>query len=256
VLRLELSPTERDERGGTCEHVLQLPNVAWPHVRAERIGGGLRAADVGSTQIREKGTNELWQVIQAFAKRRDFDHGDREAEEEILPEAPGGDVRAKVSVGRGDDADIDRLVVLAADAPDRPALQCPQETRLQLERQLRNFVQEESSSVRSLERAGMPSHRAGERPALVAEELTLGEVRGDGAAVEDDERPLGAGALLMHCVSEDVLAGAGLSAESYGDVGPRESLERLEQLVHRRRTADHTSEMPDLSQTRRGSRRP
>jgi hypothetical protein len=117
---------------------------------------------------------------------------------------------------------------------------------LQIDRQLCNLIEEESSAVRSLERTSMAGHRASERSSFVAEELALCKVCSDSPAVKDDERALGARTLLMHCVREDVLAGAGFAAEGYGDVGPRESLERFEQLVHCRRMADHASEAANL----------
>src|SRR5579863_1272547 len=131
----------------------------------------LGAANVGATQVRKQRMNELWQVIEAFAKRGDFDDGNGEAKEQVFSEPPCRDIRPKVPVGRGDHSDIDRLVVLSTDAPDRPTLQGPQETRLQIDGQLCNLIKKERSAVRPLERTGVARHRASERSSFVAEEL-------------------------------------------------------------------------------------
>ena len=52
----------------------------------------------------------------------------------------------------------------------------------------------------------MDRNRAGKRAALVSEEFTLGERRGHAATVENDERAMGARALTMNGVGENVLA--------------------------------------------------
>ena len=102
----------------------------------------------------------------------DREHG--EPVVEILAEAAVVDLAAQIAVRRGDDAHVDR------DARRRrrrrrtsPRLEHAQELGLQVERQLADLVEEQRAAVGLLERAGAPRDRAGERAALVAEELAL-----------------------------------------------------------------------------------
>ncbi len=71
--------------------------------------------------------------------------------------------------------------------------------------------------------------RAGERAALVTEELRLDEVRRDRGAVEDDERSLRARALVVDRLGEDLLAGPRRPLDHDRHVARREPLaERIE----------------------------
>ena len=63
--------------------------------------------------------------------------------------------------------------------------------------------------------------------------------------------PFGARALLVNGVGHHVLAGPGLADERDRDVGPREALEHVEELVHRRRAGGEPTEL-----ARRGGRAP
>src|SRR6185503_4274614 len=109
---------------------------------------------------------------------------------EVLAEPAAVDLDAEVAVRRGDDPDVDLDRLGAADPADFLALEHAQQLRLHVERQLADLVEEHRAAVRALERARVRAGRAGERAALVAEQLALDQVRWDRAAVEDDERPL------------------------------------------------------------------
>ena len=107
---------------------------------------------------------------------------------EVLAEAAGADLLLEHAVGRGDDADVDLLGLAVADAEDDALLQRAQELHLEVQRQLADLVEEERAAVGDLELARARRDGAGEGALHVAEELTLDEVLGDGAAVDDDER--------------------------------------------------------------------
>ena len=84
-----------------------------------------------------------------------------------------------------------------ADALEAPLLEHAQELRLDRERQLADLVEEERAAVRRLERARLRRDGAGERAALVAEQLALEEVLRDRRAVDDAKRLLRARARLV-----------------------------------------------------------
>ena len=131
-------------------------------------------------------------VALPVAQRRDRDVDDVEPVIEVLAEAAGGDLLAEAPVGRGDDAHVDGERAGAADALDFAGLDRAQQLGLGLEREVADLVEEQRAAVGQLEPALLALHRAGERPALVAEQLALDQVLRDRRTVDLDERARGA----------------------------------------------------------------
>ena len=72
------------------------------------------------------------------------------------------------SVGRRDEADIDRNGLAPADALHRSLLHHTQEGALRLWTQPPDFIEQEGPVLRPFKDALMPSHGPGERPSFVA----------------------------------------------------------------------------------------
>src|SRR5690606_33661324 len=123
-----------------------------------------------------------------------------------------GDGLGWIAVGRGDDAHVDLHLLAAADPLNDAALERAQEHDLDLERHLGEPIEEEGAAVGAFEGAALRAHGAGEGAALVAEELALGELSGDGAAVDRDERAAAAARDLVDRARDELLAGAALAA--------------------------------------------
>ena len=140
--------------------------------------------------LREERLRDDEHVVAALAQRRQAEVHDVEAVVEIFAEASAADLVFEDAVGRGDDADVDLLRLAVADAEDDALLQRAEELHLEVERQLADLVEEERALVGDLELARARRDGAGERALHVAEELALDQVLRDGAAVDDDERPV------------------------------------------------------------------
>ena len=110
-----------------------------------------------------------------------------EAVVEIFAEAASGHFAAQVAIGGGEDAHVERQRVGAADAFDFLLLQHAQQLRLQRQRHLGDFVEQQRAALRLLELAGMRGVRAGEGAPLVAEQHRFEHVLGNGRAVDGDE---------------------------------------------------------------------
>ena len=100
-------------------------------------------------------------VVRAIAQRRNRDRKHRQAEIEILAELLRGDGRAQALVGRRDDPHVDVQRGRAADPFEPALLERAQNLRLQADRQVADFVEEQRAAMRQLElrRACAPPRR-------------------------------------------------------------------------------------------------
>ena len=111
-------------------------------------------------------------------------------------------------MSRRDDAHVDRDRLASADSLDGSLLQHAEQLGLRARRQVANLVEKQRAAVGLLEAADAPGVGAGERAALVAEELALEQRLGDRGAVDRDERLVGALAVLVEGAGDQLLAGA------------------------------------------------
>jgi hypothetical protein len=76
--------------------------------------------------------------------------------------------------------------------------------------------------------------RAGERAALVAEQLRLEELERERRTVHFHERPIAPGRLAMEGVGDELLADAALAGDEHGGVGARDPPDDEIDPPHRR----------------------
>ena len=145
----------------------------------------------------------------------------------------------EVAVGGGDDADIDRHRLAAADAVDQPLLDRAQQFRLQAHVHFGDFVEQQRAAIGLLEFADAASERAGEGALLVAEQLGLQEVIRDRRAIDGNERLPGAGRAGVQVARQHFLAGAALAGDQHGGVGAGDLLGELDDARHRLVAIDH-----------------
>ena len=210
---------------------------------AELLGaqrGGERV--VGHPEIAEDAVDEERQIGGALAQRGQPDLDDREPVEQIGAEALRVDLGAEIAIGRGDDADVDRQVVVAADTTDLAALERAQELGLEREAELADLVEQDGATVRGLKHADAALVCAGERAPLVTEQLGLEEIRRHGTAIDDEERLLGARAAAVHRLGRDLLPGAGLAFEQHGGIGRRDAGELRHRSARGGSDAEHAAE--------------
>ena len=167
-------------------------------------------------------------VVAPLAQRRERQRKDVEAVVEILAEAAGGDFLAQAAVGGREHAHIERDRRAAAEALDFALLQDAQQLRLQRQRHLGDFIEQQRAALRLLELAGMRGVRAGEGAALVAEQHGFEHVLGNRGAVDGDEGLRGARRAAMDEAREHFLAGAGLADDQHRAVAGRDAARELD----------------------------
>src|SRR5215468_2413213 len=216
-------------------HVAQLAHVARPVV-GEEVGEGLHGHRLGAAPVlrREEGDEVLHEggdVLLAPAQRGHLDGNDVEAVEEILAEAPRGDLLLQVLVGSGDDAHVDAERLLAAHPLEGLLLQHAKDLGLCLEAHVRDLVEEQRTAIGQLELAAPSCHRAGEGAALVAEELGLDQLLGDGGAVHLHERAIGARGAGVYGPGHQLLARPAVAVDQHAARGGRGDVDLLAQLL-------------------------
>ena len=136
---------------------------------------------------------EQHRVAGALGEARDLHHDLGQAIIEIVAETAVGDHRVEILMGGADDPRVDRDRRAAADPLDHPLLQEAQQLDLQRQRNVADLVEEQGAALRQLDLARRGLDRPGEGAALIAEQLGLEQVFGDGGAVDGDELALGRG---------------------------------------------------------------
>ena len=101
-----------------------------------------------------------------------------------------------------------------------------------------DLVEEQRAFVGLLEEAGVVAVGAAEGPLLVAEQFGLEQRRGDGGAVDDDERALRAAAVAVQRQRHQFLARAALALHEHGERLRGGLQDLLAQVDDRRAAAD------------------
>ena len=189
---LEVEGGAGREDDGALQDVLQLADVPGPSI-GDEASHGLPAHSVdpladASGELVDQEPHEQRDVLGAVAERRERDREDAEAVVEVFAEGLVVDGLEQVAVGGGDDPDVDRQRRAAADALDLALLEDAEELGLGLQGEIADLVEEEGPAVGQLEAADPPGEGAGEGAFLVAEQLALDQARGQGGAVELDQR--------------------------------------------------------------------
>ncbi|GBC82933.1 hypothetical protein HRbin10_02071 [bacterium HR10] len=155
-------------------------------------------------------------VLAPLAQGGDVNRIDIQAVEEIEPEPPGLDGLLQVHVRGGDDAHVGLDDLIPADARELAILKHAQELDLRARTQLADLIQKERAAVGLLELPDATRAGVGEGPALMPEQLRLQQGLRQRAAVDLDERLIGATAVVMNEVGDQLLPHAGFSLQEHG----------------------------------------
>ncbi len=158
----------------------------------------------------------------------------------VLAEVPFADGLFQIAIGGGDHAYVDLHVAHAADAPDDLVLEHAQQLGLQQGRELSNFVEEERAAIGRFEQTLLHCLRVGEGASFVAEEFGLHQRLGDGRAVDGDEWPVLARALVVNRLGDQVFARSAFALdENRGGLAGGDLLYETHQFCSLRRNCDH-----------------
>ena len=190
------------------------------HLRWDRVDAFAQCRG----ETRHEVANEQRDVASAISKRWQRDGEHIEPVKEIAAESSLPDFVGQVAVRRRHDSHVDIDRTRAAKPLDLPLLNDPEKTRLQFERQLADLVQEHGAPIGQLESTDLRRVGSGKRPAFAAEQFAFDERCGQGRAVDDDERPVAAGAEMMDPSGQQFFSGSRFAAQEDRRVGRRHLL--------------------------------
>ena len=126
----------------------------------------------------------------------------------------------------------------AAEAHELALLEHAQQLGLDRRRHLADLVEEQHAAVGLLDASRLGGDRAGERAALVAEQLRLEQLVGQRRAVDRDERPVAAARRVVDEPRHDFLAGARLAGQQHRGFGLRDARGLRQHVLPLLRVAD------------------
>ncbi|KEH14066.1 hypothetical protein GY15_07625 [Delftia sp. 670] len=216
--------------------VLQLAHVAGKGERLQPLHGidphalGLHA-QLPRALLQEVACQH-GHVFVALAQRGQAQADDVEAVEQILAEGAVAHALLQVLVGGGDDAHMCLDGLVAAHAVEMPVRQHTQQARLQVERHVADFIEKERAALGLLEAAAPLGLCAREGAALVAEQLGLQQVLGDGGGVDGHEGAARHGRVLVQRARHQFLARARLARDQHRDLALAEPADGAKDVLH------------------------
>ena len=245
IRRPELAEADRRalrHQHAALDRVIELADVARPRMLEQRLQRRrFEAADVLAVALRvlpQEVRRERGNVLAPLAQRRQLDLDRVQPEQQVLPEAAGRDLLAEVRVGRRDDAHVDLARARRADALEVAGLEHAQQLRLQVQRHVRDLVEEQRAAVGELEAADAIGLGVGEGALHVAEQLALEDAFGEAAGVDGDEPLAGAAGHGVNRLRDRALAGAVLAGDEHVGFRRADARDQLEHRPHRRRFGD------------------
>src|ERR1700716_3315461 len=127
-------------------------------------------------------------VSLTLAQRRQLETRDIQTVEKVGAEAIVGNRCLQRRVGSSNDASCKRALFRSAEPAKAPILDDTKQFSLQLERKLRNFVEEHCPSAGDFEQAALERPRIRERARLMSEQLAFQQRFGDRGAIDSYER--------------------------------------------------------------------
>src|SRR6266568_6589429 len=225
------------QRRSPLNAILELAHVAGetaPHQHFQRTRVKRHGAAVLFVEAFEKLASKLRDVAATVAQRRHQHRHNADAIVKVGAKFVAGHRFFEILVGRRDNAHIDLDGVVAADSLKFLFLQYAQKLGLEGGRDFADLVEKNRALVGEFEAPLARINRAGKCPLFMAEQLGLKDRFRQRCTVDLDERALGARRQLVNGLGDQLLAGAGFTAQQYGRIGFGDDRDLVEQRAQRR----------------------
>ena len=163
--------------------------------------------------------NQQGDVLAPIAQRGQMQGKHVQAVEQVAAEFLFFDRAPQIDIGGGDQPHVHPDRLRSSQPLELLVLQNAQQFGLQLQRNISNFVEQQSPLIRQFQSADLLAHRSGEGSLLVAEQLAFQQSRGNGGAVHLDEAALLAPAHVVNHPRYAFFAGPGFPGDQDGGIG-------------------------------------
>ncbi len=161
---------------------------------------------------------------------------------QILPEPAFTHQLLQIHIGSANQADIDGLRLIAAHPYDAPVLNSTKQLRLQVQRNIADFIQEQRPAIGLLELANVVCMSIGECALHVAEQLTFKEGFRNGTRINGHHRLAAPEAMCVYLPRQHILACAVLAGNQHRGIGRCNLIQRFTDGFHRPgRAPEHRS---------------
>src|SRR6516225_4480117 len=224
------------ERHHPPDFVLKLADVARPAEKKQTFQCFLCDLEVAfvvlARRLRDEAGDHGWDHDAAFAERLDRQVYDVEPVEQVLAELSVTDRVQEIGVGGGDNTNVDVEGSGLAERRDFAVIEEAEQFGLEVEAHLADLVEEQRAAGSATDESELVAVGAGKGAAAVAEQLALEQLARNGRAVEGDERPLSAVGEVVNRPRENLLAGAALACDKYGDFRLSDPLCEVHVVAH------------------------
>ena len=163
-----------------------------------------------------------------------------EAIVEVPAELSGFYQLLQISVGGGNDPDVDGDDFAVAQPHDFPLLQYPQQPPLEAQRDFGNFIQKDRSVMGNFEKTGLSAFGcAGKGTLCIAEKLTFQQVFRQRRAVDRHKIVFCPAAPVVDALADQFLAGSGFAYQHDVGVCERIGLGLFQALLHTGTAGNH-----------------
>ncbi|BBF65007.1 hypothetical protein AFERRID_12250 [Acidithiobacillus ferridurans] len=159
---------------------------------------------------------------------------------EILTKLSGRNHFLQVTVGGGNEAQVQGDFPRRTQGANGPLLNGPQQLDLHHHRQITDLIQKNSAPIGRRKESFATLYGTGISPLFGTEELTLHQPLGNGAAVDGHEGLVVTGSRGMNGACGQFLARTGLTGDVYRRITPRYAADIVAQALHDRRIADQS----------------
>src|SRR5256714_260527 len=217
--------------------------MTWPASRHVAQFGSPSSSSASACPSTRRCKREQDHVVPSLPQRGKLERDHVQPVEQVLAEAARLDGGEKVGVGCRHDPHVHRAGDRGTEAPHALLVERTQQLALELGREMVDLVEEHGAAVGHLEQAGFGGLGVREGTALVSEQLALEQRRGQGRAVELDERSGRTRAPVVERAGEQLFTGAGLTRDQDGGVTVwHDSRRALERRFERRAFAHDVAE--------------
>ena len=212
--------------------VIQFPDVAGPVVFDQFVDGRRGHGQIpGPTVVVEKPLDQGFNIVPARTQGRQLQGKHVQPVKQVLAKAPRRHLVGELTVGGGNNADIQVDQFGTAQALNFPLLQHPQQFRLQLDGHLGDLVEQQRAAVGLFELAGTGLVGAGEGTLFVTKENRLQHVLGNRRTVQCHKGPIAAVGTFVHGPGQDFLASTRFTADQHRGVGQGDPLGEVQHVL-------------------------